>query len=257
MKRILLQVFVIFFIILVAPQTYAQTSIPVPSLPIPEISGVPLPGVNCGYENMRCCYFKPIEVGIPSPNIPGIDLLVGAINGLIDTYFTGPVFKPMNQFALESSKPCMEGLEPTTPGEPTRSDCTCRKITQGSLTTLLNLCKGITSSAEKKDCEACLTGSNPEKVVGVWTGAGCIYTNTSKFVTNILLGWGIGLAGTASLICIIFAAIQMQMSSGNPEKVKKTQEMLTSCIMGLILIIFSVFILRLIGITILRIPGFS
>ena len=49
----------------------------------------------------------------------------------------------------------------------------------------------------------------------------------------------------------------MQTSQGNPEKLKKAQEMLTSCIMGLMLIIFSVLILRLIGVDILKIPGFN
>ena len=41
------------------------------------------------------------------------------------------------------------------------------------------------------------------------------------------------------------------------EKIKKAQDLLTSCIMGLMLIIFAVFILRLVGVNILRIPGFS
>ena len=38
---------------------------------------------------------------------------------------------------------------------------------------------------------------------------------------------------------------------------KKAQELITSCIMGLMLIIFSIFILRLIGVDILKIPGFE
>jgi len=49
----------------------------------------------------------------------------------------------------------------------------------------------------------------------------------------------------------------MQSSQGNPEKLKKSQDMITSCIMGLMLIIFSIFILKLIGVDILKIPGFS
>jgi len=68
---------------------------------------------------------------------------------------------------------------------------------------------------------------------------------------------GIGLAGLIALLCIIYAAFMIQISSGNPERIKKAQELLTSCIMGLMLIIFSVFILRLIGVDILKIPGFT
>ena len=80
---------------------------------------------------------------------------------------------------------------------------------------------------------------------------------SKRFIEETIFGLGIGLAGMVSLLCIIYAAFTMQSSQGNPEKIKKAQELLTSCIMGLILIIFSVFILRLIGVSILRIPGFS
>ena len=58
-------------------------------------------------------------------------------------------------------------------------------------------------------------------------------------------------------MCIIYSAYLIQFSRGNPERIKKAREYLTSCIMGLLLIIFSIFILRLIGVDILRIPGFG
>ena len=93
--------------------------------------------------------------------------------------------------------------------------------------------------------------------VGVWTGIGCVYTDTKAFIEKTVFGMGIGLAGVLALLCIIYSAFMMQSSQGNPEKLKKAQEMITSCIMGLMLIIFSVFILRLIGVDILNIPGFT
>jgi len=93
---------------------------------------------------------------------------------------------------------------------------------------------------------------------GYWSGVGCIYfSNWQTFFEKNVFGLLIGLAGIISLFCIIYAAFQIQTSSGNAEKVKKAQELLTSCIMGLMLIIFSVFILKLIGVDILKIPGFS
>jgi putative Mn2+ efflux pump MntP len=64
-----------------------------------------------------------------------------------------------------------------------------------------------------------------------------------------------GLAGIIAIGCITFAAIQFQLSQGDTEKIKKARELMTSCIMGLILIIFSVFILRVIGVDILQLPG--
>ena len=78
--------------------------------------------------------------------------------------------------------------------------------------------------------------------------------NFKSIIEETVFGIGVGLAGGFSLLCIIYAAFMMQSSEGNPEKLKKAQEMITSCIMGLMLIIFSVFILRLIGVNLLKIP---
>ena len=55
---------------------------------------------------------------------------------------------------------------------------------------------------------------------------------------------------------IISASFMIITSSGNPDRLKAGQELLTSAIMGLIMIIFSVFVLRVIGVDILKIPGF-
>lgn len=93
---------------------------------------------------------------------------------------------------------------------------------------------------------------------GFWSGIGCVYLqNWQEFFSKNVFGFLIGLAGIIVLLCIIFSAFTLQISQGNPEKIKKAQERLTSCILGLLLIIFSIFILKLIGVDILRIPGFS
>jgi hypothetical protein len=77
------------------------------------------------------------------------------------------------------------------------------------------------------------------------------------FISVTLLGWGVGLAGLIALACIIYSTFVLQTSGGNPERIKKAREYLTSCIVGLLLIIFSVFILNVIGVNILQIPGFQ
>jgi len=92
---------------------------------------------------------------------------------------------------------------------------------------------------------------------GTWTAIGCVYSDFSKTITEVIFPVAIGFAGLISLGCIIFASFTMQTSAGDPEKVKKAQELITSCIAGLIVIIFSVFILRVIGVDILRIPEFG
>lgn len=92
---------------------------------------------------------------------------------------------------------------------------------------------------------------------GIYTGMGCIPSSLGDFISNFVLRIGIGIAGFISLLCIIYSAILLQVSQGNPETIQKARDQITSCIIGLVMIIFSVFILRLIGVDILRIPGFS
>ena len=91
---------------------------------------------------------------------------------------------------------------------------------------------------------------------GYYSGLGCTPLTLPALISQYVLGIGIGLAGGISLLCIMYSAFRMQTSQGNAEAIKKAQETLTSCITGLILIIFSVLILKLIAQDILRIPGF-
>ena len=148
--------------------------------------------------------------------------------------------------------PCVIG-SPSNAANP--ASCTCiptNQITPSPIQSLLNMCaKYMGGSSERGACESCAQGG------GVYTGVVCAKTDFGVFIQDTVFSFGIGLAGIISLLCIIYAAFTMQTSSGNPEKIKKAQEMLTSCIMGLVLIIFSVFILRLIGVNILKIPGFK
>ncbi len=105
---------------------------------------------------------------------------------------------------------------------------------------------------EINSCFNCFSGG------GYWSSIGCIHLKSlPDFIEKNVFGWGLSLAALIAIGCISFAAVQMQLSQGNPEKIKKAQELLTSCIIGFILIIFSVFILRLLGVTILQIPGFK
>jgi hypothetical protein len=91
---------------------------------------------------------------------------------------------------------------------------------------------------------------------GIETILGCFPTASVDIVSWILRR-AIMFAGAAAFLLMIFGSFQIILSSGDPEKIKKGQEILTAAIAGLLLIIFSVFLLRLIGVTILAIPGWS
>lgn len=139
---------------------------------------------------------------------------------------------------------CVEGLRVLNENEDPVS-CMCRGSVIGVL------CDPIaatgTSGGEKTTCVDCSEH-------GIWTGIGCIDFNIETFIGKTVFGWGLGLAGIAAIFCFIYASFQMQISGNNPEKLKEAQELLTSCITGLIVIIFSVVILRIIGVDILRLP---
>jgi len=86
------------------------------------------------------------------------------------------------------------------------------------------------------------------------TAIGPIPLDPTGFLTY-LLQILFGISGGIALLLMIFGSFQVILSSGNPDKVKAGQEIITSAIMGLLFIIFSIFILRFIGVEILQIPG--
>lgn len=255
MKSFVLALIVYLFlnvtIIVAQTPTLVPTSQPILTQ-MPIVGNKPIPGQTCGTlkaPNNRCCYFK-IEnaVNLPSTNNPVIDTAFSLVSTLIDKIIK-PIFNPLSQMAQNVVQPCIDGA-PSTPGDLSSASCVCVQATLPSLSSLSSLCKGV-SAGEQGECNKCLNEG------GVWTAATCIYASVQSFIEKTLLGWGIGLAGIVSLLCIIYAAFMIQTSQGSPEKIKKAQELLTSCIMGLMLIIFSIFILKLIGVDILRIPGFN
>jgi len=88
------------------------------------------------------------------------------------------------------------------------------------------------------------------------TALGCIPINPGGFAAW-LLGFAVGIGGGIAFLLMLAGAFMVMTSSGNPERLKAGSELITSAVMGLIMIIFSVFLLNLIGVSILGIPGFG
>jgi hypothetical protein len=104
-------------------------------------------------------------------------------------------------------------------------------------------------TAEKADKEKI-------KCAAVSSAIGNISTEPQAFVKTVF-SIVLGLAGGIALILIIFSGYRFMTSGGNPEAVKGATEQLVSAIVGLLFIILSFVILQVIGVDILRIPGFS
>ncbi len=92
---------------------------------------------------------------------------------------------------------------------------------------------------------------------GILTALGCIPIKDATQFVAWLLARAIGIGGGIAFLLMIFGAIKVLTSAGNPENVKAGKELITSALMGLLFIIFSLFLLELIGVKILNIPGFG
>lgn len=85
------------------------------------------------------------------------------------------------------------------------------------------------------------------------TAIGDIDVSSPEAFVEAILDLAIGIGGGIAFLLIIFGAFQVLASGGKPEKIQAGKELITSAIAGLLLIIFSVFLLELIGVKILDI----
>lgn len=80
------------------------------------------------------------------------------------------------------------------------------------------------------------------------TAIGCVgYADPSTFA-SFFIRWAIGIGGGIAFLFIVYAGFMIITSSGNPERIKAGQELLVSAISGLIMLVLSAFILRIIGV---------
>jgi hypothetical protein len=100
----------------------------------------------------------------------------------------------------------------------------------------------------------CIQGK-PES--GVNTALGCVdVSSPDKFVT-VLLRIATGIGGGLALALILYGVFIVTTSAGSPDKLKAGSEIITSAVIGLVFILLSIFLINLIGINILGIPGLS
>lgn len=246
MKKILHFLFITVIVIFLFPnKTFAIGNI-----------GTQFPGVSCGVagasktnaiadDATKCCTYQTTGMKPIAKNME-------------DWPIVGVLVKPYNE-KVEALQEIQKDLhnEPCIVGIPqgTGSNCICKEdpnatISANPIDRLRTMCSTyLNTSKELTNCLACVMQKG-----GMYTGMGCIPLNVQEFIGTFIFSWGLGFAGGIALLCVIYSAFRMQTSMGNPEAIKKAQENLTACITGLILIIFSVFILRLIGVSILKIP---
>lgn len=136
-------------------------------------------------------------------------------------------------------------------------DETRTDVAKGSFQTNFELCEQLPAgSAERGKCESCFGGDALGGVHGVWTAIGCIPAKPDSIVKTFMT-LGLSLGGGATLLLILAGAFRLSASQGDPQATKDAKEQITSALIGLVFIIFSITILRFIGVTLLNIPGFG
>lgn len=113
------------------------------------------------------------------------------------------------------------------------------------------LCAQIKTGTEQYDaCFDCFSNQ------GIWTAVGCIPSKPES-VINVVITIGLALGGGVVLIMILVGSFMLSVSQGDPNKTKEAKEIITSAIIGLLFVIFSVTMLQFIGVSVLHIPGFG
>ena len=112
---------------------------------------------------------------------------------------------------------------------------------------------GIINAADKNiflRCEALLpTGHNPCRGGICRTALGNIPTDITGFAGRVL-EIAIGLAGGIALILLVFGSIRVLTSSGDQQRLSAGRDTIIAAIAGLLFLIFSVLILKAIGLAI-------
>lgn len=88
------------------------------------------------------------------------------------------------------------------------------------------------------------------------TAFGKLSTKPEQFIGRIFAVI-LSASGAIALILMMRAGYKILMSKGKPETIQEGRDQLTSAIVGLMFVIFAFVFLELIGVDILRIPGFG
>lgn len=160
----------------------------------------------------------------PKPVNAGCIVALGGCGGGYSTTCSGAG----EGFCCQEPGECKDAAKPTSGGGQSTSDVTCGAGGTG-IKTAIGCIGGV------------LSDKGPEEFLG-----------------NILK-WAVGVGGGVAFLLILYASFMVMSSAGDPERLKAGQELLTSAISGLILLIFSIFILKFIGLDILGLGqlGFS
>lgn len=94
-----------------------------------------------------------------------------------------------------------------------------------------------------------------DETKGINTALGCIKVGSGEELVTTILKIATSIGGGLALALILYGVFIVTTSAGMPDKLKAGSEIITSAVIGLIFILLSLFLIKLIGINILGIPG--
>lgn len=190
----------------------------------------------------------PITNGAFSFNVPAIGK-VGTFLAIYTDGTAGGAFDPKSCGNFTTRLPD----NPTDPENPAGLICGTQTATYSP--NCPSFCPSVLVTTTKWECK----WDPPEYLcdstsgLGINTAIGCIPVGVPEKTVAFLLRWSLGVAGGLAILVFIAAGFQFITSSGNPEKINSAKEMLMAGIVGVLMIVLSVFLLRVIGFNILGI----
>jgi hypothetical protein len=115
-----------------------------------------------------------------------------------------------------------------------------------------NLCAILNPDPESdiyKVCDKCQSGGQ------LWTAIGCLPTDMGELAIA-LVTFLLGVAGLFFIMQVLYGSFKMIVSRGDPRGVQEAKERITNSVIALLFVIFSVTILRFVGVNVFKLPGF-
>jgi hypothetical protein len=201
-------------------------------------------GETCDKVNDQCLdrNGNPVQIGAPTLTpapTPTGPITTCCIVDPIGMTVCDDANCPAGQICDKANNKCVVSfITPTSSGvAPTNSPYDPCKNAAGTAKTACDNCKNIPKG-------------------GTWTAIGCLENDPPALVGH-LIGIGGGIAGGIAFLLMLWGSAQLVLSQGVPEKIQAAKDTITSAVVGLVFIFLSVLILKLIGVQILGIPGWS
>ncbi len=109
------------------------------------------------------------------------------------------------------------------------------------------------NAPEYQNCINCM-GNAKSPTGKVWTVFGCVDTTSTGGLFSTVFKFLSYMLGGVAMLLLIYASFLYITSQGDAEKIKTAKSLLTAIFAGMLFIIFSIMIMKFVGITLLDLP---